>query len=54
MEDSQKNVDFFDILDKLLIDQVKAYPSLYYTDTYSESDEHYWDGIQKNTGMQSN
>lgn len=50
MEDSKEH---FEIFDKMLIDQVKERPTLYYTDLYSESDEHHWDGIQKKTGMQS-
>lgn len=50
-ENREEEVD--DIIDKLLIDHVKEHPSLYYTDTFSESDETYWDGIQNDTGIQS-
>lgn len=45
--------DYFEYLDKSLIDHVKKYPSLYYTDVYTDSDEKYWDEIGKHIGMQS-
>lgn len=42
-----------DTINKLVIAQVKERPSIYYTDTYTESDELHWNEIQKNTGIQS-
>lgn len=53
MGDFQVNFETDDIVDKLLIDNVRERPSLYYTDAYTGLDEYYWDEIQKNTGIQS-
>lgn len=53
MGEFQETLDVDDIINKLLIEQVKERPSLYYTDTYTESDELHWNEIQKNIGIQS-
>lgn len=42
-----------DTVNELLIDEIKVRPSLYYVDSYTESDEKQWDEIQKRTGIQS-
>lgn len=52
MANFQDNCEI-DCMDKLLIDCVREYPTLYYTDNYTESDERNWDIIQKKTGIQS-
>lgn len=44
---------FDDTVNKLLINHLRERPTLYYTDTYTESDEKLWDEIQKSTGIQS-
>lgn len=53
MNEFDENCEVDDIIDKLLIDHVKKRPTLYYTDTYTESDELCWDEIQNSTGIQS-
>lgn len=53
MDSPKENFDVDDILNKTVIDCVKEYPSLHYTNVFTESDEKCWDEIAKNTGLQS-
>lgn len=53
MADIQECFEIDDTINKLLINQVRERPTLYYTDTYTETDEKHWDAIQNSTGIQS-
>lgn len=53
MGEFKEILDVDDMVNELLIEELKTRPCLHYTDTYTESDEMQWDDIQKNTGIQS-
>lgn len=53
MKRKRETFDYFDYMDKSLIDNVKNYPSLHYVDVYTKSDEKYWTEIGKIMGMHS-
>lgn len=53
MGEFKEMLDVDDMVNELLIEEIKTRPQLHYTDTYTESDEKQWDEIQKNTGIQS-
>lgn len=40
-------------IDDTIIEFVRDRPPLHHANVYSESDEQYWDTLQKNTGIQS-
>lgn len=40
-------------IDDIIIEFVRDRPPLHHANVYTESDERYWDKLQKNTGIQS-
>lgn len=41
-------------INRLLVNFIEKHPSLHFAEVYTEADELLWDGISKQTGIQSN